>query len=635
MVKRLFLILVFLFTLIFPKSIQAQSEFFIDSDVTYSVSAKGLTTVTHNVTLENVFKDLYATTYTLSLQGINPMNASVFENDKKLNLETIKEGNTTNLKITFDEPTLGKGAQKRFRVTYENNQLATKTGDVWEVAIPGLTSLDSYRNYHVTLFTPLAFGSNAYISPNPYETSQNASSNIYKFKKDQITDVGISAGFGKYQVFSFSLTYHLENPLGKAARTEIAIPPDTSYQKMFYEDITPKPSNITTDKDGNWLAEYILDAHERVDVKAVGAVQLFSTPRFLTQTSQNAVMNLGETKYWQTSDPIISNLAKTLDTPKKIYNYVVSNLAYDYDRIKPNIERKGASLALATPLNSICMEFTDAFIAIARAAGIPAREINGFAYTENPEIEPLSLVADVLHAWPEYWDKQKNVWVPIDPTWASTTGGVNFFDKLDLRHFTFVIHGIDSEHPFPPGSYKLGANPQKDVFVSFGELPIQKTPSLELVAPEISKIPFVDKKIIVKVNNNGPTAIYNLGVDIYFDSKLVDTKQLASLLPLASGEITIDLFSGLIAKDYPSIIKVVTKDTFVEIPTNKTEVLVYNLLFFFAALSILIISILVGLRKIKLANLIQTFKNAKFINFRKKIKKEQDPKEQETPEQTP
>ena len=126
------------------------------------------------------------------------------------------------------------------------------------------------------------------------------------------------------------------------------------------------------------------------------------------------------------------------------------------------------------------MEFTDTFIALSRAAGIPAREINGYAYTENPHVQPMGMVSDVLHSWPEYYDKEKNFWVPIDPTWGNTTGGVDFFHKLDLRHFAFVIHGVDSSKPYPPGSYKLGANPQKDVYVSFGKLPKMRNPKISI-----------------------------------------------------------------------------------------------------------------------------------------------------------
>ena len=113
------------------------------------------------------------------------------------------------------------------------------------------------------------------------------------------------------------------------------------------------------------------------------------------------------------------------------------------------------------------MEFTDVFIAIARAAGIPARESVGYAYTSNGRLRPLSFVADVLHAWPEYYDTDQHVWVPIDPTWASTTGGVNYFDKLDFNHIVFAHYGVTSDYPYPAGFYRKNGKTTKDVTVTF------------------------------------------------------------------------------------------------------------------------------------------------------------------------
>jgi hypothetical protein len=113
------------------------------------------------------------------------------------------------------------------------------------------------------------------------------------------------------------------------------------------------------------------------------------------------------------------------------------------------------------------MEFTDLFIAIARAAGIPARESVGYAYTTNSRLRPLSLVADVLHAWPEYYDSEQKLWVPVDPTWANTTGGVNYFDKLDFNHIVFAHYGKSSDYPYPAGFYRKSGKTTKDVTVTF------------------------------------------------------------------------------------------------------------------------------------------------------------------------
>ena len=131
--------------------------------------------------------------------------------------------------------------------------------------------------------------------------------------------------------------------------------------------------------------------------------------------------------------------------------------------------------------SAICTEFTDLFIALARAAGIPAREVNGYAYTTNPALRPLSLAEDILHAWPEYYDESQSLWRPVDPTWGKTTGGVDFFTKLDLNHFVFTFHGFDSTYPYPAGSYKIDEQSGKDIHVEFGSTP-KKRLELELVS---------------------------------------------------------------------------------------------------------------------------------------------------------
>src|SRR5690606_17741822 len=219
----------------------------------------------------------------------------------------------------------------------------------------------------------------------------------------------------------------------------------------------PKPSNISLDTDSNWIAEYEMSPRQRIDVTAKGRVEIIAVPRpYINVSPQTLEANLAPTEFWPSDDPEIIKLAKSLGTPEAIYKYVVNTLHYDYGRAKPNVERLGAKKALQNPNSAICTEFTDLFITLSRAAGIPAREVNGYAYTENPDIEPISLVADVLHAWPEYWNEEARTWIPVDPTWGATTQGVDYFNKLDLRHFAFVMHGVSDTKPFAPGSYKLG-----------------------------------------------------------------------------------------------------------------------------------------------------------------------------------
>jgi hypothetical protein len=447
---------------------------------------------------------------------------------------------------------------------------------------------------------PKNLGQEAYISPSPRSTDHNESHFVYRFTKDDVKTSGVVAGFGQFQVFSFTLNYHLENPLSKTAQTEITLPPDTSYQKMYYTNLNPRPNSMYVDRDGNWIANYALKPRERVDVIASGQVQIFASVRPFPKPSEETLKdNLKPNTYWEVDDPNIKNLANNLKTPKAIYDYVSTTLKYDYGRVKPNVERLGASRALNAPNSAICMEFTDLFVAIARAAGIPAREVNGYAYTENPEIQPLSLVNDVLHAWPEYYDYKKNAWIPVDPTWASTTGGIDYFSKLDLRHFTFVIHGVDSVRPYPAGSYKLGINPQKDIFVSFGSLPQERNTKLQATAYLESWIPLVANRMDLEITNPGPSAYYDVLPKIYFDKNEVKyDKTIETLLPFQTHETYIEIPFSFLGTKTPEIVRVLINGQDLEVKTGKTQVIVYNLIFIFLLAIVFLVTILIRLGKI-------------------------------------
>lgn len=579
----------------------AENEFSIDADVVYEVQGSGKTLVIQNIFLENNFSNLYATSYTLTLENIVVENARALNNSgSSYETEITKNNNSTNIKVTFPDASLGKGTKRNFKIIYENPSFAIRTGEVWEISIPRLGDQNNFRNYSLTLKIPKSFGLEAYISPKPIVSELSESGYTYTFSKNDILQTGVSAGYGQFQVFSFNLSYHLENPLAKSSTTQIAIPPDTAFQKVYIQNINPKPSNVTVDPDGNWIATYDLEARQRVDVVVTGAVQIFASYRSFTKPDEDILNeNLKETEYWQISSPKIRELAKKLITPKAIYDYVYQNLHYDFSRVQANVQRMGAVAALENPGSVICMEFTDLFIAIARAAGIPAREIEGFAYTENPDLQPLGLVADVLHSWPEYYDRERNIWVPVDPTWASTSGGVDYFNKLDLRHFAFVIHGQSSTQPYPAGSYKLGSNPQKDVYVSFGQLPISKLSNLGVSIKPYRTLPFFSSIYSITVHNPGPVAVYSVYPTIYYDSEEKNREFIEVLPPFSSEQIYLTLPYSILGKDTPNIIKVVVDSSRAEVITNKKQVIVHSLLVISVFLIILTLLVLIRIGKIK------------------------------------
>ncbi len=619
---KLALFLISFILYLIPPVVLAEGEFTTSSNVNYKIQESGRTLVTHNITLENNLSTIYATTYTLSLENIDAQDIKAYsEKGIAYSLETLKEGDKTDIKIVFPDAVVGKGAKRDFSISYENGNFAVRTGEVWEVSIPRLSNPESFGNYSVNLEIPDFFGLEAYMSPRPMEYSNDSGYKKYKFNKESIVQTGITAGFGQFQVFSFNLAYHLENPLNIASETQIALPPDTAFQKIYFTKLDPIPTNVVVDGDGNWIAIYKLNPRQRVDVKAEGSVQIFASFRkFPKPTEEELSDNLKETEYWQVNDPEIKSLAASLKTPQAIYDYVSKNLKYDFARVQPNVQRSGAKKALSNPTQAICMEFTDLFVAISRAAGIPAREVNGYAYTENPELQPLSLVADVLHAWPEYYDKEKGVWIPIDPTWGSTTGGVDFFTKLDLRHFAFVIHGASATKPYPPGSYKLGSNPQKDVFVSFGKLPAGRVSKPIITASLKRNVPFLDLIYLVNIYNPGPEALYSVRPAVYFDGKETLRDFAEVLTPFSKYQVEVRVPFSLLGKNTPDVVKISVDGSEIEVPTNKNQVIVHSLISLFILFGVLMIGILIKLRKITFRRLTGTIQ-AIYGKFSKKTDK--------------
>jgi len=513
MIKKLlrviFLLLIFFF-FSFNFAL-AESEFSTSYTVDYTIQPNGTTHTKFNITLTNRLSNIYASEFSLSIGSTQLENIKTYNSDGSLE-PTINQGNkTTNIVIPFKDKALGKDKSQQFTLEFDSLDFAHKLGSVWEISIPRLTKTDSLTSYQLTLSVPNIFGKPATINPNPIKKTSSSTHTTYRFSQEDLFTSGISATFGQNQYFNFSLDYHLNNPNIYQVKTEIALPPDTAFQKVIYQTLDPKPVNIVIDPDGNWLAQYVLSPKQTLDILATGSAQISLNPRedFTRYELADTQSYLTPQKYWETDNPRIIELAQSLKTPQKIYQYVVDNLIYDYGRLSENTTRFGAANALDNQDSAICMEFTDLFVALTRAAGIPARVINGFAYTTNSKLRPLSLKQDVLHAWPEYYDEAQALWIPVDPTWGNTTGGVDFFNQTDLNHFSFAILGQDSSYPIPAGAYKLASNQTKDVDISFGHsITANPQTSIKFNLPDktLSGMPISGQVIL---SNTGNIALHN------------------------------------------------------------------------------------------------------------------------------
>jgi len=552
------------------------NEMGVDLDVTYEVMTDGKTKVKYEVSLMNKTTESYASGFELMLTGMHPEKIRAYDGTHDFNYEIVEVEGKKRLVVGFDgNPVVGKGREREFEIDFVDGSLVERTGEVWEVTIPGIAEVGVVESYNLEIEVPKEFGNLAYLAPDPLSKVESEKSWHYFYGLSEMGESSIMAAFGEFQVFSFELLYHLENPINDESEIEVAIPPDTAFQKVIYQKLDPMPVDVRQDTDGNWLAKYVLLPRQRVDLSVVGSVQIYAKPReFIKPSLDSLQKNILPAEFWQSDDQEILTIASGLHSPQEIYDYVVENLAYDYDRVKPNNRRQSALGVLGNPQSATCMEFTDLFISLARAKGIPAREVNGYVYTENPELQPLSLVADVLHSWPEYWDSEKMIWRGVDPTWGNTTGGVDFFSKLDLRHFVFVIHGESAEKPYPPGSYKLGPNPQKDVLVQFGKLPEERNSKLSAKIEKKSKFPIGSVNYELNFYNSGPVAIYNAPTSLMFDDKEVEKFSIETVPPFGTYTKTVKIRAGFLGVNMPMRISVIVGDELVGISTDKEIILV-------------------------------------------------------------
>lgn len=469
-IVKLFLIF-FLLSFLSYRQAFANSNFSTDYDVTYSILENGKTNVNFDVVLTNKTSQYYASSYSIEV-GLNDIeNVRASDPDGTITPVIIKNNDETAIELNFNRKAVGINNQLNFNLSFDTKSVARNYGKIWEVNIPGLANQDNFQSFNVYVQTPSTFGPPSYIKPEIAAPSKNSLS----FTKEQLGSSGIYIGFGNFQIYKFNLSYHLKNSNLFKVKTEIAIPPSTNYQDIEIEDISPKPLNVIVDKDGNWLAQYTLLPSQKIDIAVNGKAKIFLIPKKEPITKDKISIYTKEQPHWEVSNPNIKKLAGKLKTPQAIYEYVVENLTYDLSRVIERKQRLGAVSVLKDPKSAVCLEFTDLFIALARAAGIPAREIDGFGYTQDSKERPLSLVKDILHAWPEYYDFDREAWIMIDPTWGNTTKGLDYFDTLDFDHFAFAIKGENSTYPIPAGGYKIeGDEALKDVNVNFTEGFVEK-----------------------------------------------------------------------------------------------------------------------------------------------------------------
>ena len=490
----IFYILVLLF---FAKSeAHAASEFTTDFDSVYTISAAGEANVTHTITLKNNLANIYATDYTLATSGDHLSHITASDEAGALSVSSSQQGGTTTLHLLITHPAIGQDKVKTITINYQTTDVVEMIGSTTTINIPRLSRANEAESYTRTVKVEDLGSKPAIVYPPPNAITPVDSYTVYTFNghpNDSLTLL-----FGTSVTYKLNLTYDLKNKELGTVDSELALPPDTDYQHVLLYKINPPPLNIRLDADGNWLARYSLRPQDHLEVTTELYVTVYAQP-VLPDPSTTALEKSPHSQYWDTSASIVTDLAGQLKSPDNIYTYLVDNFTYNYGGITGQTKRLEAAHALASPTLVLCTEFTDTFVTLARVDNVPAREINGYGFTTDTTLHPQSSEIDVLHAWPEYYNDASKKWISVDPTWGNTTGGVDYFNKLDFSHITFVRHGVEDSYPLPAGAYK--------------DSPSQKFVNVEIattVPPEKASYTLSGNTIV----NNGNVALINQTVTL-------------------------------------------------------------------------------------------------------------------------
>lgn len=150
----------------------------------------------------------------------------------------------------------------------------------------------------------------------------------------------------------------------------------------------------------------------------------------------NLVMEIKRDFILKTGKPLIldeqkrylaSSISSPSDNPKVIAlaTKIIGDASTDFEKISKLVKWVFANLEKTMAKNSDnaldvldkkagdCTEHTLLFVTLARAIGIPSREVGGIAYMAGEKIPKMG-----WHAWAEFHDGKQ--WVTADPTWNQT-----------------------------------------------------------------------------------------------------------------------------------------------------------------------------------------------------------------------
>lgn len=382
-----------------------------------------------------------------------------------------------------------KGESMTFKLEYTNFGLTQDQGALIDIYAPGFAEDFKFNegqtsvSYNTTIKVANSFPQENFVIPEPVKVIESNGYNTYTFSQKSLVGNTIWIQLGRSQYYNFLIIQStpatdFENT-GYYNEYRLIIPRDIEEgkisQKVYFTNIDPKPIQIKEDSEGNLIGYFKVPSHEdgQIILEGVASVSLKDVDINADNSgelndigSQYLSTYIAQAEFWEVDNTDIQMLAGEIkgdstniyDIVESTYTHIVDTI--DYSQIKRFglNERQGALNTLLGG-SAVCMEYSDLFLTLSRAQGVPSRAAFGYGY--DSKIENNSQEA---HQWVQVYMPKLNEWVSVDVTWGES--GLKIIGG-DLNHF--YTH-VAAEDPNTPAMVER---------VSYGE-------EVELSAPEFS-----------------------------------------------------------------------------------------------------------------------------------------------------
>ncbi len=412
---------------------------------------------------------------------------------------------------------IGIGQSKEFKIIYNNYGLIKTTGALLDIFSPGFgkdykfdNGTTSYK-YQTTIKINRNLGEVGFVVPTPVETLVEGNYYVYKISPESLIGSKIWVQIGKTQYYQFTLSQPVKasSAINKGYFNEysLVIPRDITeaetIQRVFFKNLDPIPKQVVADEEGNLIATFKMPSHQDGVITVEGYAEVSKINQQASRDNagvlddidiQEMTKYLNPSQFWEVDHPEIQKRASELKSDKKnIYEIIESDYSHiidtiDYSEVKRfGINNRQGALKTLQGGAAVCMEYSDLFLALSRAQGIPTRAAYGYGYDAR-----IGENQQDAHQWVQVYLPGLKEWLSVDVTWGESgpalIGG-------DLNHF--YTHVAVADPNSPPSIERVSYGKQVDLASPDFEITvIKQLPKEEILSTSadiLTKYPKVEK----------------------------------------------------------------------------------------------------------------------------------------------